>query len=95
MANDAIRNLVREGKTRQIRNVITTARIDGMQTMEHDLNRLIAAGLITPETAMAAAAYPKEIVARGPNEQLLASNLVSRCSGLRQGAPAAAAAARR
>ncbi len=73
MANDAIRNLVREGKTRQIRNVITTARIDGMQTMEHDLNRLIAAGLITPEVGLAAAAYPKEIVARGPNEQLLAS----------------------
>ena len=73
MANDAIRNLIREGKTRQIRNVITTARIDGMQTMEHDLNRLIAAGLITPEVGLAAAAYPKEIVARGPNEQLLAS----------------------
>jgi twitching motility protein PilT len=78
MANDAIRNLVREGKTRQIRNVITTARIDGMQTMEHDLNRLIAAGLITPEVGMAAAAYPKEIVARGPNEQLLASLLSGR-----------------
>jgi twitching motility protein PilT len=78
MANDAIRNLVREGKTRQIRNVITTARIDGMQTMEHDLNRLIAAGLITPEVGLAAAAYPKEIVARGPNEQLLASLLSGR-----------------
>jgi twitching motility protein PilT len=73
MANDAIRNLVREGKTRQIRNVITTARIDGMKTIEHDLNRLNAAGLITPEVGLAAAAYPKEIVARGPNEQLLAS----------------------
>ncbi len=73
MANDAIRNLIREGKTRQIRNVITTARIDGMQTMEHDLNRLIAAGLISPEVGLAAAAFPKEIVARGPNEQLLAS----------------------
>ncbi|MGD9701605.1 MAG: type IV pilus twitching motility protein PilT [Acidimicrobiia bacterium] len=73
VANDAIRNLIREGKTRQIRNVITTARIDGMQTLEHDLNRLIAAGRITAEVGLAAAAFPKEIVARGPNEQLLAS----------------------
>ena len=47
VANDAIRNLIREGKTRQIRNVITTNRIEGMQTLEHDLNRLIAAGKIS------------------------------------------------
>ena len=73
VANDAIRNLIREGKTRQIRNVVTTARIDGMQTLEHDLNRLVAAGRISPEEALSVAAYPKEIVARGPNAQLLAA----------------------
>ncbi len=73
VANDAIRNLIREGKTRQIRNVITTNRIEGMQTLEHDLNRLVAAGKISYDTAMNIATYPKEIVARGPNPQLLAA----------------------
>jgi twitching motility protein PilT len=72
-ANDAIRNLIREGKTRQIRNVITTNRIEGMQTLEHDLNRLVAAGKITYDTAISVATYPKEIIARGPNAQLLAA----------------------
>ncbi|MEZ5217466.1 MAG: type IV pilus twitching motility protein PilT [Ilumatobacteraceae bacterium] len=72
-ANDAIRNLIREGKTRQIRNVIATNRIEGMQTLEHDLNRLVAAGRITYETAMKVATFPKEVVARGPNPQLLAT----------------------
>jgi twitching motility protein PilT len=71
IANDAIRNLMREGKTRQIRNVIATNRAEHMQTMEHSLNMLIANGDITYETAMQVAAFPKEIVARGPNEQLL------------------------
>ena len=73
VANDAIRNLIREGKTRQIRNVITTNRIEGMQTLEHDLNRLVAAGKIDYETAINVATFPKEIVARGPNAQLLAT----------------------
>ncbi len=73
VANDAIRNLIREGKTRQIRNVISTNRIEGMQTLEHDLNRLVAAGKISYETAIDVATYPKEIVARGPNPDLLAA----------------------
>ena len=71
IANDAIRNLLREGKTRQIRNVIATNRFEGMQTLEHSLNVLVANGDVTYETAMNVAAYPKEIVARGPNAQLL------------------------
>jgi twitching motility protein PilT len=73
VANDAIRNLIREGKTRQIRNVITTSRIDGMQTLEHDLNRLVASGMVDYEVAVTVASYPKELVARGPNPQLLAT----------------------
>ena len=34
----AVRNLIREGKTRQLRNVMTTHRADGMQTLEAALN---------------------------------------------------------
>jgi twitching motility protein PilT len=70
IANDAIRNLMREGKTRQIRNVIATNRAEHMQTMEHSLNMLVANGDITYETALQVAAFPKEIVARGPNAEL-------------------------
>jgi twitching motility protein PilT len=64
MANEAIRNLVREGKSRQMRNMISTGGAEGMQTIEMDLARLVAAGLITMETAMESSAYPKEIQAQ-------------------------------
>jgi twitching motility protein PilT len=64
VANEAIRNLVREGKSRQMRNMIATGAHEGMQTIEMDLARLVAAGLITLETAMASSAYPKEVQAQ-------------------------------
>ncbi len=64
IANEAIRNLVREGKSRQMRNMIATGAADGMQTVEMDLARLVAAGLISMETAMESSAYPKEIQAQ-------------------------------
>jgi twitching motility protein PilT len=64
LANEAIRNLVREGKSRQIRNMIATGAEQGMQTIEMDLARLVAAGLISMETAMESSAYPKEIQAQ-------------------------------
>ncbi len=47
IANEAIRNLVREGKSRQMRNMIATGGGEGMQTIEMDLARLVAAGLIS------------------------------------------------
>jgi twitching motility protein PilT len=64
MANEAIKNLVREGKSRQMRNMISTGAAEGMQTIEMDLARLVAAGLITMETAMESSQYPKEIQAQ-------------------------------
>ena len=64
IANEAIRNLVREGKSRQMRNMIATGAADGMQTVEMDLARLVAAGLISMETAMESSVYPKEIQAQ-------------------------------
>jgi hypothetical protein len=56
VANEAIRNLVREGKSRQMRNIISTGAAEGMQTIEMDLARLVAAGLAdqSMETAMEA-----------------------------------------
>ena len=64
VANEAIRNLVREGKSRQMRNMISTGAGEGMQTIEMDLARLVASNLVSMEVAMASSAYPKEIQAQ-------------------------------
>jgi twitching motility protein PilT len=63
MGTEAVRNLVREGKSRQMRNLITTGQKDGMQTIEMDLARLVASGLLTLDAACEVSAYPKEIMA--------------------------------
>src|SRR5579863_973646 len=59
--NHAVRNLVREGKTRQLRNVILTHQSEGMQTLEMGLNSLIGEDLIEYETALRVSLYPKEV----------------------------------
>ncbi len=64
MANDAVRNLLREGKTRQIRNTMISGQQEGMQTIEMDLARLVASNIISIETATSASQYPKEIMAQ-------------------------------
>jgi twitching motility protein PilT len=64
VANDAVRNLIREGKTRQLRNAMISAQQDGMQTLEMDLARLVASGMITIETATEVSQFPKEILAQ-------------------------------
>jgi twitching motility protein PilT len=66
MVNHAVRNLVREGKTRQIRNVVATHQAEGMQTLEMGLNSLIAEDMIEYETALRVSLFPKEID-RPPN----------------------------
>ncbi len=49
IANSAIRNLIREGKTYQIQNVIQTGSKAGMQTMDNSLMNLFKSGLISKE----------------------------------------------
>jgi twitching motility protein PilT len=61
VANDAVRNLVREGKSRQMRNLITTGGGDGMQTLETDLARLVNAGLIDVDTACGVSLFPNDV----------------------------------
>ena len=61
MANHAVRNLVREGKTRQLRNVVSTHQSEGMQTLEMGLNALMDEELIEYETALRVSLYPKEL----------------------------------
>jgi twitching motility protein PilT len=72
MANDAVRNLLREGKSRQIRNVMISGQQEGMQTIEMDLARLVAAGMISFDTAASISAYPKEIMSIVATQKALA-----------------------
>ena len=65
VVNTAIRNLIREGKTEQIRNAITTGQRTGMQTLEMSLNQLVAQGVVAHEHAIAASSNPREIGAPG------------------------------
>jgi len=59
----AIRNLIREGKTPQIENALSTTAKMGNITMDNSIIRLCQRRLITPATA-AAAAHDSEYVAR-------------------------------
>ena len=57
----AISNLIREGKTYQIDNVIYSSKELGMNTMDSDILRLYKEGKITKETAMMYAVNPSNI----------------------------------
>jgi twitching motility protein PilT len=61
VASSAVRNLVKEGKTNQIRNVLQTSAQDGMQTIERSLADLVHEGLITLDQARARSMFPDEI----------------------------------
>lgn len=60
IANPAIRNLIREGKTYQIDNVMQTSSESGMTTMEASLLRWANAGVISLDTARRYATRPAE-----------------------------------
>jgi twitching motility protein PilT len=51
IATPAIRNLIREAKTHQIPNVISTSTSSGMRTLEKSLTELYRAGLVSYEEA--------------------------------------------
>ncbi len=61
LANSACRALIREGKTFQLRNVITTSRSEGMQTLETSLIELVNSGTISYDTALEVSMYPKDL----------------------------------
>lgn len=66
VGSPAVRNLVREGKTRQIRNAVATGQREGMNTLEMSLSALVASGVVTLEEARARSLYPSEIKAPAP-----------------------------
>jgi twitching motility protein PilT len=57
----AVQNLIKEGKTRQLRNVLETGTKDGMRTMERSLAELIKAGVVDVNAAAARAQHPDEL----------------------------------
>jgi twitching motility protein PilT len=61
VASAAVRNLVREGKTNQLRNAIVTGQRDGMQTIEASLNMLLGQGSISREEALSRSVHPGDL----------------------------------
>jgi len=60
VANSAVRNIIREGKTHQLDAVIQTSAEEGMQTMDRTLAHLVKSGKITIEEAKGYAIDLKE-----------------------------------
>jgi twitching motility protein PilT len=56
-----VRNIIREGKTHQIPNLITTNQAEGMCSLESSLADLVAGQVIAYEEALAITAHPKEL----------------------------------
>ena len=61
VADPAVRNLIKEGKTNQLRNSLVTGQRAGMVTFEQSLTVLIREGRISAEDAISRSLYPKEI----------------------------------
>jgi twitching motility protein PilT len=61
VGTDAVRALIREGKTHQLRNAIVTGRASGMQTLETHLAELVVRGEVELADAQAAALRPAEV----------------------------------
>jgi twitching motility protein PilT len=59
--NTSVRNLVKEGKSGQLRNQIVTGQRDGMQTLEQSLTHLVAAGVVSYDEAVARSPYPRDV----------------------------------
>ena len=62
VANNAIRNLIRENQIHQLENTIQTGRKDGMTLMDNCLYDLYCRCLITYDTALSRARRPETIV---------------------------------
>ena len=64
VATSAVRNLIKEGKTHQLRNTLVTGQRDGMVTFEQSLSALVQSGQVSYEDAVARSLYPRDVEAR-------------------------------
>jgi twitching motility protein PilT len=81
LANSAVRNLVHEGKSNQLRNVVATHIGEGMQTLERHLSKLVDDGVISYDAALGVTEYPKEVAPPQPSP--LAPGVVDPAAGRR------------
>jgi twitching motility protein PilT len=65
IANNAVRNLIRDGQLHHMENTIQTSRKDGMVLMDNCLYDLYCKCLITYDTAMSRARNPERIQKNG------------------------------
>lgn len=59
LANNAVRNLIREGKSHQLENIIQTSASEGMISLDKVLAELVSKGEVTIDDALAWALDPK------------------------------------
>ncbi len=59
IANTAIRNLIREDRIYQIPSIIQSGGVEGMQSLDQDLQRLVTKGDIERKMARSIAENPK------------------------------------
>jgi twitching motility protein PilT len=64
MATNAVRNLIREAKIQQLRNVMSTGRGEGMHTLETSLSDLVQKGLVDLEVAQSKSLHPADVKGR-------------------------------
>ena len=62
LPDDAVRNLIRQGKVEQVYSVMQTNTSRGMQTMEQSLADLIQRGVITFEAGLARSSRPAQLI---------------------------------
>ncbi len=60
VANSAIRNLIREGKTHQMPSVLQSGAAEGMLALDQALKTLVQQGKVVPQVAMAVASNPAD-----------------------------------
>jgi twitching motility protein PilT len=63
LPDDAVRNLIRQGKVEQIYSVMQTNAGRGMQTMEQSLADLIQRGVVTFEAGLTRSSRPAQLIA--------------------------------
>lgn len=61
VATHPVRNLIREGKSNQLLNVMSTNLADGMQPLEVSLATLVNSGIVTYEDCLEVSVHPKEL----------------------------------
>jgi twitching motility protein PilT len=74
IADDAVRNLIRQAKLEQVHSYMHTGSRRGMHTLEQDLARLVKGGVVTQRSALANANDPEQLrrlLARTPDESAL------------------------